>query len=101
MGDLIKNEEFKTPSNKFIQELEVLENYNSKGINHSMARMSLFNQFDPLVAQSKSPQTPIGSSSDQHQYVNDIKTETIDQSNQSATLIHINSPTVNSGQQNQ
>lgn len=46
------NEEFKTPQAMFIQELDAVEKYSNKNPD-ALSRVSLFNQFDPLVSTAK------------------------------------------------
>lgn len=92
MGELIHDDEFKTPTDKFVHELDALESYGNKNPVDNIARMSLFKQFDPLVSQSVAVNQP-----PPEQAINTITTAAEelhpnDNINQSATLIHINSP---------
>lgn len=92
MSELINDDEFKTPTDKFVQELDALEKYSNKN-SDTIARMSLFKQFDPMVNQNVSPRV------NHHQTGNNLLEEFVTETNnnseeinQSATLIHINSP---------
>lgn len=48
----LNNEEFKTPQSAFIQELNAVEKYTNSNAD-ALARMSLYNQFDPLISTAK------------------------------------------------
>lgn len=93
MAEFANDEEFKTPSQKFITELDALEKYNHREVNN-VARMSLFTQFDPLA--SKSPRLPVSAEEPSTEGQAPPVDEKIEEFNQSTTLIHINATPIKS-----
>ncbi len=92
MEDQQHQDEFKVPEEKFDEELKLLEKYNNEQqISSSLARMSLFRNFDPLMkTESKSPAGLVNSPASNHDFPalqngGDIGDTT-------TTLIHINTP---------
>jgi hypothetical protein len=98
---IFSDEDFKIPGNKFVEELEVLEKkivMSSEEVcrEPSLARMSLFRQFDPLVQMNNELINKTKNIS--FNELNEIlKTETNDiniSSNESPTLMNFNSPLI-------
>jgi hypothetical protein len=101
---IFSDEDFKIPSNKFVEELEVLEKKTivMSSEEPSLARMSLFRQFDPLVQMNNDLINKTKNISF-NEFNDNLMTETNDindingintSSNESTTLMNFNSPLI-------
>jgi hypothetical protein len=95
---IFSDEDFKIPGNKFVEELEVLEKKTivMSSEEQSLARMSLFRQFDPLVQMNNDLINKTKNISF-NEFNEILMTETNDiniSSNESTTLMNFNSPLI-------